>query len=420
MPTKLAVLRPLEIVDHLGDAEQADGDRHEADAVVDVGDAERHARHAGIDVDADQAEQHADHDHGDRLGRRAVRQHDRAEQAENDQARGLDRRELQREGGERQAEQRDDDGRDRAGEERGDGGDGKRRAGASLLGHLVAVDAGDDRGGFAGDVDQNGGGRATVLRAVEDACQHDERGRRRQPERERQQHRHRGERRDAGQHADQRADHDAGEAEQQVLPGCRRGEPEREIVEQLHAILTQPTRSAPSPRSSRGEVGGITEIVALLASVGQGHSLNGRPRPFTNSSAENACDQHAEHDQLQPPHRRRGHASHHDRPHAGGDQAELGEQHRKQRNRCEDRDERPPRRRWNRRACLGEAGDQECRSEAQDDPRQRARDEAGPHVRGSPYRERAGRAERDQRQRDQEQAEGEILEINAQHGLTAP
>ena len=62
---------------------------------------------------------------------------------------GLDRRELEREGGERQAQQRDDDGRDRAGEERRDGGDGERGAGASLPGHLVAVDAGDDRGGFA-------------------------------------------------------------------------------------------------------------------------------------------------------------------------------------------------------------------------------------------------------------------------------
>ena len=86
MPARSAILRPLEVGDHLGDAEQADGDRHEADAVGDVGDAERHARRAGIDVDADQAEQHADHDHGDGLGRRAVRQHDGAEQAEDEQA----------------------------------------------------------------------------------------------------------------------------------------------------------------------------------------------------------------------------------------------------------------------------------------------------------------------------------------------
>jgi len=98
----------------------------------------------------DQADEHADHDHGDRLGGRAVRQHDRAEQAENDEADGLDRRELEGEGGERQAEQRYDDGRDRAGEERGDGGDRERGAGAALPGHLVAVEAGDDRGGLAG------------------------------------------------------------------------------------------------------------------------------------------------------------------------------------------------------------------------------------------------------------------------------
>ena len=73
-----------------------------------------------------------------------MRQHDRSEQAENDEADGLDRRELEGEGGERQAEQRNDDGRYRAGEERGDGGDGERGAGAPLPGHLVAVEAGDD------------------------------------------------------------------------------------------------------------------------------------------------------------------------------------------------------------------------------------------------------------------------------------
>ena len=90
-----------------------------------------------------------------------------------------------------------------------------------------------------GTLTRYGGGRAAVLRAVENPGQHDERGGRRQAEGERQQHRHRGERRDAGQHADQRADHHAGKAEQQVLPGRRRGEAERQIVEQLHAIMSR-------------------------------------------------------------------------------------------------------------------------------------------------------------------------------------
>ena len=129
---QLAVLRTLEIADHLGDAEQADGDRHETDAVGDVGDAERHARGAGIDVDADETHQYADDDHGDGLGRRAVRQHHRAKQAEDDEADGLHRRELQRQRRQRQAQDRDHQRRHRAGEERGDGGNCQRRAGANI------------------------------------------------------------------------------------------------------------------------------------------------------------------------------------------------------------------------------------------------------------------------------------------------
>jgi len=44
--------------------------------------------------------------------------------------------------------------------------------------NLVAVEAGDDRGGFAGQVDKNRGGRAAVLCAVVDAGEHDQRARR--------------------------------------------------------------------------------------------------------------------------------------------------------------------------------------------------------------------------------------------------
>ena len=56
----------------------------------------------------------------------------------------------------------------------------ERGAGAAIARHGVAVDAGDDRGGFARQVDQDRGGRATVLRAVIDAGQHDQRSHGRQ------------------------------------------------------------------------------------------------------------------------------------------------------------------------------------------------------------------------------------------------
>ena len=81
------------------------------------------------------------------------------------------------------------DGRHRAGEERAERRDRERRAGAALARHLVAVDAGDHRGGFARQVDQNGRGRAAVLRAVEDAGEHDQSRHRLEVEGERQQHR---------------------------------------------------------------------------------------------------------------------------------------------------------------------------------------------------------------------------------------
>ena len=110
--------------------------------------------------------------------------------------------------------------------------DRQRRAGAALPRHLVAVDAGDDRRGLARQVDQDRGGRAAVLRAVEDAGQHDQAGHRLEMEGQRQQHRDGGDRADAGQHADQRADQRADEREARDWPasarrrsrarGCRR------------------------------------------------------------------------------------------------------------------------------------------------------------------------------------------------------
>ena len=72
------------------------------------------------------------------------------DQPEHEQAEIFDRGEFQRQRGQRQAEYGDHHRRDGAGKERGDRGDRQRGAGAALLGHLVAVQAGHDRGGFAG------------------------------------------------------------------------------------------------------------------------------------------------------------------------------------------------------------------------------------------------------------------------------
>ena len=79
---------------------------------------------------------------------------------------------------ERRRDQHQAEHADRAGDERGDRGDAERRARAALARHLVAVDAGDDRGRLAGHVEQDRGGRAAVLGAVVDAGEHDDRARR--------------------------------------------------------------------------------------------------------------------------------------------------------------------------------------------------------------------------------------------------
>jgi hypothetical protein len=70
----------------------------------------------------------------------------------------------------------------RAGKERADGRDRKAAAPARpFLRHLVAVDRGDGGRGFTGHVDEDGGGRAAILRTVIDAGEHDEGGNRVEP-----------------------------------------------------------------------------------------------------------------------------------------------------------------------------------------------------------------------------------------------
>ena len=143
--------------------------------------------------------------------------------------------EAQRRPGQRRRGERQDEGGDGAGEERAERGGGERRAGLALARHLVAVDGGDGGGELAGQVDQDGGGRAAVLRAVVDAGEHDERGHRLEGEGDRQEHGDGRGRADAGQHADERAEQHADEAVEQVDRGQRGLEAEREVGEEVHA-----------------------------------------------------------------------------------------------------------------------------------------------------------------------------------------
>ena len=76
---------------------------------------------------------------------------------------------LKRDLGQRRGEPGDQQGGHGAGEERADRGDRQCRPGAAVARHLVAVQGGDHRRDLAGQVDQDRGGRAAVLRAVVDA-----------------------------------------------------------------------------------------------------------------------------------------------------------------------------------------------------------------------------------------------------------
>src|SRR5215510_13652587 len=135
--------------------------------------------------------------------------------------------------------------------ERADRGDGKRGPGAALPRHLVAVEAGDDGGGFARDVDQHRGGRAAVLRAVVNAREHDQRADRRQTEGDRQQHRDGGDRADTGQHADQGANQRAEQAEQDIEWIARDLEAHPEVRKKVRHDLLTPESVEARPKLER-------------------------------------------------------------------------------------------------------------------------------------------------------------------------
>ena len=92
------------LCDDLGEAEDAERDRHEADAVGKLGDAEREALLARVDVGADQAEEQPDEDHRDGLHDAALRQHDRRDQAKHHQREVFRRSETLRDAVEGQPE----------------------------------------------------------------------------------------------------------------------------------------------------------------------------------------------------------------------------------------------------------------------------------------------------------------------------
>jgi len=78
------------------DAEQAERQRNDFDAIVKMGDAEGESGRAGFEIAADDAEQKADDRHGDALERRAARERRAREQAEQHQRADFGRPKVKR------------------------------------------------------------------------------------------------------------------------------------------------------------------------------------------------------------------------------------------------------------------------------------------------------------------------------------
>ena len=207
--------------------------------------SKRVAEMPGHHVDADHAEQEAEARHQQRAHQRRRRHVGEEDQAEHEQRGVFGRAEPQREARERRRHHGEHDHAEGAGDERADRRDAERRAGAALLRHRVAVDAGHHRGGFARDAHQDRGGRAAILRAVIDAGEHHDRLGGVEAVGHRQQDADAGERADAGQHADQRADQAAQEGIEQHVGPERDREAEQQAVEGcFHVTRTRRGRAA--------------------------------------------------------------------------------------------------------------------------------------------------------------------------------
>ncbi len=89
------------------------------------------------------------------------------------------------------------------------------------------------------DLHGDGADVVAVLRAIINACEHDERACRWDPERQRQQQANRGERPEPRQDPDQHSDNAASSAEQKILHSQRVTEAKYEIVDEFHVRCSQ-------------------------------------------------------------------------------------------------------------------------------------------------------------------------------------
>ena len=230
----------LDVHQHLADGEDADAQRDELDAACEFDLATGEPLLTREQVRADRGQEQPDEHRDEALEYRVAGQHDHQQECEHHQRGVLRRTEVHRDVGCQRSQECQADHAEGARDEGGDRRDPECLARATLLGHLVAVDTGDDRRGLAWDVQQDRRRRTAVLGAVIDAGHHDQAGGRVEPGGQRQQDRDRGRRPEAGQDADERAQQAADDEPQQIGRRYRGLKAVEQTVDRVH-------RRAPAP-----------------------------------------------------------------------------------------------------------------------------------------------------------------------------
>ncbi len=207
----------VDAVHELGDAEHAERQRDDLDAVEQFSDAEGETRLSRLDVGADDADQEPEHRHGDALERRPLRQRRTCQQSDQHQRTDFGGSEFERHlDQERRQENHLGDAEGRT-DEGGNDGDAERGAALALFGQRKPVQTGHGVRRMARQIQENRADRSAILGAVVDAGQHQDRRHRLHPECQRQQDGNGGDGTHSRQYADKVADQHAEKAVHQIV-----------------------------------------------------------------------------------------------------------------------------------------------------------------------------------------------------------
>jgi len=233
-------------VDHLGDREEADGDRHEPDPVPEKELTERIAldpRHRG-EPDRGQPEPEEARHEAFEDGLAAERSHERdPEQGQHEKFRRAEREHERPHDGNGQGQH---EGAEHGAEQRRHDGGAERAPGLAVLGHRVAVHDRRRSGRLAGDAEQDRGDVAGGVGDGRHAQQERERFHRVHLEHERQHDRERGRPAEPGQDADDEAEPDADQHEPECRPAEDLDQPAQRRVE-VFDYLRMPSTITAAP-----------------------------------------------------------------------------------------------------------------------------------------------------------------------------